>query len=99
MSEPQQPTMSGEQMLAIRTGLGLTRVQFGLAIGYSGDRNTVNDVVRKYEQDVKPIPPWIATTARALDVDGILEFIQRYNGADDRAEFARHLGRYLTQGA
>jgi len=75
--------MSGEQMLVIRTGLGLTRVQFGLAIGYSGDRNTVNDVVRKYEQGNKPIPPWIATTARALDVDGILEFIQRYNGADD----------------
>ena len=89
--------MTGSQMKAIREGLGLSQVQFGNAIGYTdGTRNTVSVNIDRYERGKRPIPKWVATTVRALDTDGLLEFIANYKGADDRAEFVRHLSAHLT---
>lgn len=95
---PPTPTMTGSELARIREGLSLTRVQFGNRMGYSGNWNTVNDTVKRYENGRKPIPWWIATMARALDTDGLLSFIQNYRGRDDQAEFARHLSRWLVTG-
>lgn len=91
-------SMTGLQMQRIREGLGLTRVQFGNAIGYNGNWNTVNEGIKQYENERKPIPRWIAVTVRALDRDGLLEFITAYKGRDDRADFVRALSVYLVEG-
>lgn len=91
--------MTGDEMKAIRVGLGLTRVQFGNAIGYNGQWNTVNNSIKQYETGKREIPTWIATTVRALDHDGLLEFVTTYKGPDDRAEFVRQLVKHLTTGA
>lgn len=92
-------TMTGDDMARIREGLGLTRVQLGNAIGYNGNWNTVNELIKDYENSKRDIPNWIATTVRALDHDGLLMFIRSYRGKDDQAEFVRQLTRHLTTGA
>lgn len=91
--------MTGAEMKAIREGLGLSQVQFGNAIGYTAaTRNTVSVTVDRYERGLRPIPKWIAATVRALDTDGLIEFVSTYKGPDDKAEFARRLSRFLTNG-
>lgn len=92
--------MTGDEMRAIREGLGLSQVQFGNALGYgSGNRNTVSITVDRYERGKRLIPKWVATTVRALDRDGLLVFINSYRGADDQVEFVRQLSLYLAEGA
>jgi transcriptional regulator with XRE-family HTH domain len=58
--------MNGETLKDIRNELDLTVVDFGLALGYTGNDNTISDTVRKYERGKKDIPPWIARLAIAL---------------------------------
>lgn len=90
--EPMKP----EEMLAIRTRLGLTRSAFGAVIGYhQKSQNTVYQLMKDYESGAKDIPPWIATAVRVADVGGIADFISGYRGKDDVAEFARQLSNNL----
>lgn len=91
------PTMTGAQFKAIREARGMSRVQFGNAIGYGGNYNSVDNAVKRYENGERDIPNWIATAARALDHDGLLEFLSR-NGGYENADFVRRLSSYLTQG-
>lgn len=92
--------MTGDEMRLVRDALGLTRAQFGNAVGYrDSNRNTIVQTIRAYENGDREIPPWIATRVRAIDIDGLQEFIQRYAGANDRAEFCRQLSRHLTEAA
>lgn len=55
-----QPEMSGEEMKALRRALGLSTIQLGRAFGYQGTDNTVSVTIRKYESDMRTIPPWLA---------------------------------------
>lgn len=91
--------MTKDEFRRIREAMELTPVQFGNALGYSGNYNTVRVSVTQYERGDRVIPPWIETRVRALDVDGLQEFIATYQGPDDRAEFVRKLSKYLTDGA
>lgn len=62
--EPGGPaTMTGDELKAIRKGLGLTTLEFGRALGYQGNANTVSVQVRQMETDMKPVKPWIARLA------------------------------------
>lgn len=93
--------MTGDEMRDVRACLGLSRVQFGNAIGYGGNYNTVDTTVKRYESGRNPIPPWIATRVRAMDQDGLMEFIRHCNAERivDRAEFVRRLTGYLLERA
>jgi transcriptional regulator with XRE-family HTH domain len=51
--------MSGDEMKAIRKGLGLSTIALGRALGYSGNDNTTSVLIRKYEAGNRPIPEWI----------------------------------------
>lgn len=52
--------MTGPEMKDIRERLDLSVVQLGRAIGYTGNRATVDVTVRRYELGSREIPPWIA---------------------------------------
>lgn len=90
--------MTGTELESIRTGLAMTRAEFGRALGYGGDDHTKHQTVKRYEMGERDIPEWIATRARALDTDGLLEFIQlcARSGLQDQADFVRRLSAHLT---
>ncbi len=47
------PLLTGEQIRDARKKLGLSRVKFAYAIGFNGNRNTVNKTVYSLETDPK----------------------------------------------
>lgn len=55
--------MTGPEFLAIRQQLGLTLMEWGRALGYQGDRNTVQVAMMRYQKGEREIPPWIARLA------------------------------------
>lgn len=63
--------MTGEEFRSIRKKLGLTLNQWGHALGYQGNRNTVQVAVRRYEDGTRDIPPWIARLATMLGRHGV----------------------------
>jgi transcriptional regulator with XRE-family HTH domain len=58
--------MTGAELRSIRQSLGLTLSQFGKALGYSGNKNTLSVQIRRFESGARVIPPWIALTAKSL---------------------------------
>lgn len=68
--------MTGAQFRSIRHKLGLSAKAFGRAIGYAGNDNTTSVVVRRYESNGRPIPPWIARLAYMYGLKGIPEDIE-----------------------
>lgn len=49
--------MTGPEFAAIRKRLGLSVIEFGRALGYEGEDNTVSVTVRRYEApNGRPIP-------------------------------------------
>lgn len=60
--------MTGAQLATIRQQLGLSLVEMGRALGYEGNRNTVQVAVSRYEAGDRPIPPWIANLVWAYYV-------------------------------
>jgi transcriptional regulator with XRE-family HTH domain len=63
--------MTGTQLAAIRKRLGLSLVEFGRALGYEGNRNTVQVAVSRYEAGAREIPPWIARLAAMYAEHGV----------------------------
>lgn len=55
--------MTGDEMRAIRKRLGLSVIEFGHAFGYEGSDTTISVTIRRYENGMRPIPPWIARLA------------------------------------
>ena len=55
--------MTGEELKVIRHGLGLSTTEFGRALGYAGELNTISVQIRRYESGAREIPPWIARLA------------------------------------
>lgn len=62
--------MNSAEFRSIREKLGLGVVEFGRAIGYAGNDNTVSVRVRRFE-DGKEISPVIARLVRMFDRFGI----------------------------
>ena len=58
--------MTGLDLRQLRRALGLGVVQFGYAIGFKGNQNTVSVEVREMEAGKKPVPAKIANRAREL---------------------------------
>jgi len=63
--------MTGDEMKSIRHQLGLSAVQLGRAMGYTGADNTVSVTVRRYESDMRPIPPWLARLLKMFEMHGV----------------------------
>lgn len=63
--------MTGAEFAAIRKRLNLSLVEFGRALGYDGNRNTVQVAVSRYESGAREIPPWIARLAVMFDRHGV----------------------------
>ena len=52
--------VTGPDLKAIRHALGLSTTELGRALGYEGKDNTVSVTIRRYESEMRPIPPRIA---------------------------------------
>jgi hypothetical protein len=52
--------MTGDEFKAIRFKLGLSGLEWGRMLGYARKPHNVRVQVRRWEQEVRPIPPWIA---------------------------------------
>jgi transcriptional regulator with XRE-family HTH domain len=63
--------MTGEEMKSIRHRLGLSAVELGRAMGYTGADNTVSVTVRRYESDMRPIPPWLSRLLLMFEMHGV----------------------------
>lgn len=59
--------MDGQEMRRIRHKHGLTKHQWGLLMGYTGNENTNSSLVKRYEQGRRPIPLYIARLVFLLD--------------------------------
>jgi len=55
--------MTGDELRAIRNGLDLSAFAFGLALGYTGNRNTIQTQIRKYESGAREVPALVARLA------------------------------------
>lgn len=65
--------MTGAELRTIRQSLGLSAYALGRALGYQGNRNTVQVAIRLMESDARPIPPWIAHLVYMLGWHGVPE--------------------------
>jgi len=63
--------MTPRQFAAIRKRLGLSAYAMGKALGYEGNRNTLQVGIRKYESGERELPPWIARLAEMYDAHGV----------------------------
>lgn len=63
--------MTGVELAAIRHRLGLSLVEMGRALGYDGNRNTVQVAVGRYESGGRDIPPWIGRLAHMYGRHGV----------------------------
>jgi transcriptional regulator with XRE-family HTH domain len=63
--------MTGPDLRAIRTRLGLSVYDFGRALGYQGNDNTVGVQIRRYETGARDVPPWIARLAEMYGRYGV----------------------------
>lgn len=60
--------MTGEELMEIRTRLELSPAQFGSLLGYRGNRNTLDLLIRRYEGGIKEIPLYLARYIWLLDI-------------------------------
>lgn len=63
--------MTGKQFHDIRKRLGLSLYDFGRALGYEGNRNTIQVAISRYEKGDRNIPPWIGRLAKMFDRHGV----------------------------
>ena len=66
--------MTGDEMKRIRHQLGLSTLELGRVMGYSGADNTVSVTIRRYESGQRPLPPWLGR---------LLLMLERYGVPDD----------------
>jgi DNA-binding transcriptional regulator YiaG len=66
------PPMTGEEVLAIRTQVGMSRAKFGAAIGLMGNANSRNKHVFEMEKGTKRVTDAYARRARALQAMALL---------------------------
>ena len=56
--------MQGKELKAIRHELGLSAVELGRALGYAGTDNSASVTIRRYEANLRPIPPLVDRLAK-----------------------------------
>jgi hypothetical protein len=64
--------MTGDEFKAIRFKIGLSGLEWGRMLGYAGKPHNVRVQVRRWEQEVRPIPPWVELLARMYGEHGLL---------------------------
>ena len=64
--------MTSDEFKAIRFKLGLSGLEWGRMLGYAGKSHNVRVQVRRWEQEVRPIPPWIELLSRMHGEHGLL---------------------------
>jgi transcriptional regulator with XRE-family HTH domain len=52
--------MTPAELKSIRLKLGLSLLEMGRAIGYTGEAQSAKTTLYRYENGRQPIPPWIA---------------------------------------
>ena len=65
--------MTGDDLKRIRKGLGLSTLELGRVLGYDAADKTVQMMIRRYESDQRPIPPWLGRLALMLERYGVPE--------------------------
>ena len=63
--------MTGPELKSIRQKLCLSVIEMGQALGYEGQDNTLSVTVRRYELEMRTIPPWIARLAFMYGKHGV----------------------------
>lgn len=63
--------MTGDDLKYLRGLTGLGVVEFGRALGYEGNDNTVSVTMRRYENDGRKIPPLVARLALFIAQRGV----------------------------
>ncbi len=63
--------MTGSELARIRKRLGLSLTGMGRALGYEGNKNTLQVAISRYENGDREIPPWIARLAQMYDRHGV----------------------------
>lgn len=63
--------MTGPELAAIRAQLGLSLDAMGRALGYTGDRNTVQVAMSRFEAGHRPIPLTAARLAVMFGRHGV----------------------------
>jgi transcriptional regulator with XRE-family HTH domain len=61
----------GAKLQRIRHNLGLSLVDFGVALGYEGNDNTLKTLLREYERDKKPVRRTALRLAEMFDRYGV----------------------------
>lgn len=51
--------IAGEVMLECRRQFGLTRIEFGQLLGFTGDNRNIYSTVKRYEEGRRPISPTV----------------------------------------
>lgn len=91
--------MTGDEMAEVRQRLGLTQSQFGSLIGYEGNRNTMEQVIKRYERGIKPIPLYLARYIWLLTMLAFDQVIaMRDDGQPLWPEWLRHSNRNEADG-
>jgi hypothetical protein len=63
--------MTGPELAAIRQRLGYTAEQFGRALGYEGERNTVQVAVSRLESGTRDVPTTLGRLAEMFRRHGV----------------------------
>lgn len=63
--------MTAKQFKKIREKLGLEHFAWGQALGYRGERTTVQRVIRRFESGEREVPPCIERLAVMFERFGI----------------------------
>lgn len=65
--EEDEDAMTGAELAEIRQRFGMTPAQFGSMLGYTGNRNTLDLLIRRYESGAKVIPLYLARYIWLID--------------------------------
>lgn len=63
--------MTGAEMKAAREKLDLSLYALGVALGYEGNRNTIQVAIGRYESGERDIPPWIGRLVEMYTNHGV----------------------------
>jgi transcriptional regulator with XRE-family HTH domain len=65
------PEDATRQFHTIRKILDLSLVDYGIALGFQGNNNTIKSQIHRYESGERQVPPWILRLSRMFERFGI----------------------------
>lgn len=63
--------MTGDELKRTRHQLGMSTWRFGLALGYQGNRNSVQVAIRRLERGGRDVPPAVGRLAAMYALYGV----------------------------